>query len=295
MANQTLYPNPFNQTLPEEQRLPVVVSSPHSGANYPKSFLESSRLGNLAIRRSEDFAVDDLIKSAVTFGIPVHSATYPRAFVDVNREPYELDPSMFEGSLPEFANRRSIRVSGGLGTVPRIVAEGQEIYRGKIPVEEAMLRISTVYKPYHSALQNLIALTHVTFGKAVLIDFHSMPSTASMPENSRRPDIVLGDRYATSCDPAVLHFAKSIFNELGYQVMINKPYAGGFITEHYGRPQNGLHAMQIEINRELYMDEVRIVKNSNFDSLSGDLTYFFSQLTELDFDALAGSHPLAAE
>lgn len=295
MANQTLYPNPYNQALPEKQLMPVVVSSPHSGANYPKSFLDSSRLGDLAIRRSEDFAVDDLIKSAVEFGIPVHAATYPRAFVDVNREPYELDPSMFEDSLPDFANRRSIRVSGGLGTVPRIVAEGQEIYRGKIPLEEAMRRISCIYKPYHSALQNLIALTHVTFGKAVLIDFHSMPSTANLPENTRRPDIVLGDRYATSCDPSVLHFTKSIFTELGYRVMINKPYAGGFITEHYGRPQNGLHAMQIEINRELYMDEVRIVKSQNFDSLANDLTHFFSRLSDVNFEALTGSHPLAAE
>ncbi len=295
MTDKNANPEPFLQLLPKEQLMPVVVNSPHSGSFYPPSFVNSSRLGNLAIRKSEDFGVDELVRSAPLHGIPMLSATYPRAYVDVNREPYELDQVMFDGELPGFANKRSIRVSGGLGTIPRIVAEGEEIYAGKIPVEDALQRISSIYKPYHNALQNLIARTHVDFGQAVLIDFHSMPSSGALPEHGRRPDIVLGDRYSTSCAPSVVLHAKAVFSDLGYDVSINKPYAGGFITEHYGRPQSGLHALQVELNRELYMDEIRITKNRNFINLADDLSRFFSRFCELDFDTLAGQQSLAAE
>ena len=170
-----------------------------------------------------------------------------------------------------------------------------KIYPHKISVEDALLRISDIYKPYHNALQNLLAKTHVDFGLAVLVDFHSMPSSGAVPEQGKRPDIVLGDRFSTSCDPSLVQHAKAVFSDLGYDVTVNKPYAGGFITEHYGRPLSGLHAIQIELNRELYMDEIRISKSRKFDGMATDVSRFFSRFSEFDFSALKGSQPLAAE
>ena len=288
-------PSPFYQVLPEAQTKPIVVNSPHSGRHYPDDFLRNSRLNNLSIRRSEDFLVDEIVKGAVSSGIPVLNAVYPRAYLDVNREPFELDPSMFDGELPKNANTRSIRVSSGLGTIARIVAEGEEIYSQRLPASEAVRRISEIYRPYHEALQNLLARTHVTFGLAVLLDIHSMPSNNSAPVRETRGDIVLGDRFGSSCDPRILHEAKSIFQNLGYHVEINKPYAGGFITEHYGRPLNGLHALQIEINRSLYMDEIRMLKSKGFENLAADFDHFFSEFSAMDMTGLEGSSPLAAE
>lgn len=286
---------PFFERQPEIQTAPVVINSPHSGRYYPQEFLAESRLGNLAIRRSEDFCVDELVHGAVQCGIPILQANYPRAYVDVNREPFELDPTMFSSMLPEFANTRSVRVSGGLGTIPRVVAEGQEIYARSLDLNEALNRISTIYRPYHNALQGLLARTHVQFGVAILLDFHSMPSSGARGRDDDKPDIILGDRFSTSCDGRIIHHAKAILRELGYQVAINQPYAGGFITEHYGRPENGLHALQIELNRALYMDEIRIEKNSGFAALRKNLETFFARFVELDMSGLHGSQPLAAE
>ena len=286
---------PYVQHVPDDQTAPFVVNSPHSGRHYPQEFLTSSRLNNLSIRRSEDFHVDELSMSAFSFGIPVLHAVYPRAFVDVNREPFELDPSMFEGKLPDRINTQSIRVSSGLGTIPRIVAEGEEIYAQKLPASDAHSRIANIYRPYHLALQNLLARTHVNFGCAVLLDMHSMPSSSMLTDRDNRADIVLGDRFGSSCDSTIMHHVRSIFRDMGYRVEINRPYAGGFITEHYGRPLNGLHALQIELNRSLYMDEVRIRRSSGFDRLAADLATFFSKISAMDMTGLEGSQPLAAE
>ncbi|MEM7214446.1 MAG: N-formylglutamate amidohydrolase [Pseudomonadota bacterium] len=287
--------SPFHLSCPLEQSAPIVANSPHSGRFYPENFLSNSRLNHLSIRKSEDFMVDEIAKNSVDHGIPLLSAVYPRAYLDVNREPYELDPSMFSERLPDHVNTRSIRVSSGLGTVPRIVSEGEEIYSYKLPTNEAFNRISNVYRPYHSALQNLLARTHVKFGLAVLLDIHSMPSSNAAPNGDRRGDIVLGDRFGSSCDPRILHHAKSVFKSMGYQVEINRPYAGGFITEHYGRPLKGLHALQIEINRALYMDEIRIRQSRHFEELVENFDRFFEEFAVMDMSGLQGSHPLAAE
>ena len=182
-------------------------------------------------------------------------ANFPRAWLDVNREPYELDPKMFAGSLPTYANVRSVRVAGGLGTIARIVSEREEIYARPLAVEAALARIDLVYKPYHRVLRQLVVDTRAAFGLAVLIDCHSMPSTVRGGYGRPRPDIVLGDRYGTSCAAELTDLSAQILARRGYSVTRNKPYAGGFITEHYGQPARGLHAMQIEVNRSLYMDE----------------------------------------
>ena len=250
---------------------PAIFNSPHSGRIYPPNFLISTRLDLSTLRRSEDSFVDELLLGVVGRGHPLMRAHFPRCYVDVNREPYELDPRMFDGRLPSFANTRSMRVAGGLGTVARVVGDAQEIYGQRLSVDEALRRIETLYKPYHRALRRLITRVHRDLGTAVLIDCHSMPSTTAAKEDRPRADVVLGDRYGTSCVPVVSETVEQTLRSLGYSVSRNKPYAGGFITEHYGNPAAGLHSIQLELNRALYMDEKRYERSASFAHLRDDL------------------------
>jgi len=271
---------PFLVAEPASQTVPFVFNAPHAGAVYPSSFLTESRLDALALRRSEDAYVDELFSPMSTLGAPVMAARFPRALLDLNREPYELDPRMFEGRLPPFANTRSMRVAGGLGTIPRIVADGQEIYRGRVSVDEALRRIEWLYKPYHRTLRQLVNRTASLFGHAVLIDCHSMPSTSLSRDDGLKADIVLGDRYGTSCVGVLTDLVDVTLRAKGYSVTRNKPYAGGFITEHYGEPALGRHALQIEINRALYMDERTMTKRPGFETLLRDLAQVFEIVTQ---------------
>ncbi|MCC6947833.1 MAG: N-formylglutamate amidohydrolase [Bradyrhizobiaceae bacterium] len=269
---------PFEVVEPAALSGPVVCNSPHSGRAYPATFLAQSRLDLETLRRSEDTFVDELFADAVKFGVPVMRAHFPRAFLDVNREPYELDPRMFDGRLPPFANTRSLRVAGGLGTIARVVGDAREIYHRRLPVEEALARIELYYKPYHRSLRRLIVNAQRQFGVAVLVDCHSMPSNASGRDDRPRADIVLGDRYGTSCAASVTDVIEECLRELGYSVVRNKPYAGGFITEHYGDPGAGLHAVQIEVNRALYMDEREYRKSTRFEAVRKDLSRMIARL-----------------
>jgi N-formylglutamate amidohydrolase len=276
---------PFAIEEPERHTAPFVFNVPHAGAVYPSEFLISSRLDALALRRSEDAFVDTLFAGVVPLGAPLMKARFPRAYLDVNREPYELDPRMFESRLPPFANTRSMRVAGGLGTIPRIVADGHEIYRGRLSVDEALRRVEWLYKPYHRTLRQMVHRTTRSFGHAVLIDCHSMPSTSLSREDAAKADIVLGDRYGTSCSSAVTDLVEAALRARGYVVVRNKPYAGGFITEHYGEPALGRHALQIEINRALYMDERTLARRSGFEILGQNLKEAFRQVIhEIDSD-----------
>ncbi len=270
---------PFVVAEPVRQTVPFVFNVPHAGAVYPSAFLTESRLDAMALRRSEDAFVDELFAGVVSLGAPLMAARFPRAFLDLNREPYELDPRMFEGRLPPFANTRSMRVAGGLGTIPRIVADGQEIYRGRLRADEAVHRIEWLYKPYHRMLRQLVHRTARGFGHAVLIDCHSMPSTSVSREDGAKADVVLGDRYGTSCAALLTDLVDSALRARGYTVVRNKPYAGGFITEHYGEPALSRHALQIEINRALYMDERQLRKTAGFKSLADDLAAVFAGVT----------------
>src|SRR3954464_7504860 len=262
---------PFEILEPAECRGPVVFNSPHSGRIYPRAFLSAAKLDLSTLRRSEDSFVDELIAGVVPRGHPLMQVYFPRCYIDVNREPYELDPRMFEGRLPSFANTRSMRVAGGLGTVARVVGDAQEIYNQRIPIDDALRRIEGLYKPYHRALRRLFTRVHRDFGAAVLIDCHSMPSAAGSKDERPRADVVLGDRYGTSCVAAVVETIESTLRGQGYSVSRNKPYAGGFITEHYGNPAAGLHAIQLELNRALYMDERRFERSASFGRLAADL------------------------
>lgn len=284
----------FHVATPACQAAPFVFNSPHSGRTYPQGFLDQSRLDRLTIRRSEDAYVDELFAGATSLGAPLMAANFPRAWLDVNREPWELDPRMFNEPVPSFANTRSARVAGGLGTVPRLVGEGLDIYRARLPLSEALSRIERAYKPYHERLQKLLAHTHGRFGYAVLVDCHSMPANIRVSENETRPDFIIGDRFGTSASRALSEQAIRLLNAMGYSVSHNKPYAGGFITEHYGRPDRGLHAIQIEVNRGLYMNETTYEKAPGFEALCGDLTAFCRSLMQVADTGFVEA-PLAAE
>src|ERR1700674_1106914 len=272
---------PFEAVEPAQCRGPVLFNSPHSGRVYPPAFLLASRLDLATLRRYEDCFVDELLLGVVARGHPLMRAHFPRCFVDVNREPYELDPRMFDGRLPSFANTRSMRVAGGLGTVARVVGDAQEIYDQRIPVDDPLRRIEGLYKPYHRALRKLVTRIHRDFGTAMLVDCHSMPSTAGPKDERPRADIVIGDRYGTSCVGDVTDTIETSLRERGYTVSRNKPYAGGFITEHYGNPTAGLHSVQLEINRGLYMDERRFVRSEAFSTVARDLEEMAERLNQI--------------
>lgn len=279
---------PFEVLEPAGIPGPLVFDTPHSGRTYPSRFVGQSRLDPLTLRRSEDAFVDDLVQGVVARGTPLIRALFPRAFLDVNREPFELDPRMFEGRLPGYVNTRSLRVAGGLGTIARIVGDGQDIYSDRLPVEEGLRRVEGLYKPYHRALRKLLNRAHRFCGIAVLIDCHSMPSSSLDRDERPKADIVLGDRYGVSCSPIITDAVDATLRRLGYQISRNKPYAGGYITETYGNPSGGFHALQIEINRALYMDERRITPLPGFERLARDLMTVHDALMDLPFATVAG-------
>jgi N-formylglutamate amidohydrolase len=285
---------PFEIVEPAEWRAPIIFNSPHSGSVYPHDFLNASRIDLAALRRSEDSFMDELIGDLSARGFPTVRVNFPRSYVDINREPYELDPRMFIGRLPSFANTRSMRVAGGLGTIPRVVGDGQEIYRGRISVEDALARIEALYKPYHRALRRLINKAHQAFGAVVVVDCHSMPSIGVSRDEPRRPDMVIGDRYGTSCAPLLPDMVEETMGALGYSIGRNKPYAGGFITEHYGNPASGLHTVQVELNRSIYMDERRRERGPRFEQVAKDFSILADALAAIPLGEL-GPFQAAAE
>lgn len=283
----------FRINRPGLQTAPVVFNSPHSGSNYPQSFQAQARLDLHNLRRSEDCFVDELFSASVAMGAPLMQADFPRAWLDLNREPYELDPDMFHDPLPGHVNTSSVRVAGGLGTIPRIVSEGEEIYAGKLAWKDAQARIQNHYIPYHEALRQLMADTYRKFGTAILVDCHSMPSVAGL-SGSGRPDIVLGDRHGTSCDSWITQHLEEQLRAHGLKVSRNRPYAGGYITQRYGRPREDVHAVQIEINRMLYMNEATLKKTRGFSRLQTLLLDVMSKFIARARDQ-AGPTAIAAE
>lgn len=280
----------YDIAWPARVSTPLVYASPHSGTYYPPDFIAASALEFPVLRRSEDSFVDELFAAAPGFGAPLLRCLYARVYLDVNREPYELDPNMFEDELPAHTNTTSLRVAGGLGTIARMVADGAEVYRGKLQFQEAEKRVQQVYQPYHYALGTLLTRARDAFGVAVLIDCHSMPSTGVGRDSGRgrsRPDVVLGDRFGTSCAPALIDRVHRLLSGAGYAVTRNTPYAGGFTTHHYGRPAQRVHALQIEINRGIYMDEERLRPLPGFAAVQAQITQVTAALSALTADELA--------
>ena len=264
---------------PARQTIPVVFASPHSGRGYPDELLAASRLDALGLRRSEDSFVDELFAAAPEYGAPLLAATFPRAWCDANREPWELDPAMFADRLPAWVNTSSARVGAGLGTIARVVASGEAIYRDKLSFADAERRIRTCWRPFHDELAKLIEETRAEFGQCLLIDCHSMPTHGHTGRTgTRTADFVLGDAHGTACAPQFARQVETLLSELGFNVRRNDPYAGGYITRHYGRPREGVHALQIEIARELYMDEARIERLPRFATLQYGVSRFIAGL-----------------
>jgi N-formylglutamate amidohydrolase len=283
--NLQLAAAPFSILAPVEQTIPLVFASPHSGQEYPPEFVAASRLDPLMLRRSEDAFIDRIFAAAPQFGAPLLRAHFPRAYVDPNREPYELDPAMFVDRLPDCVNARSPRVAAGLGTIARVVANGEEVYRHKLRFSEALARLEANYFPYHRALQQLLDATHARFGCYLLIDCHSMPSIGGPMDADpglRRLDIVLGDCYGTSCGPKITALAEATLRGQGLTVRRNTPYAGGYTTRHYCRPAEGLHTLQIEVNRALYLDEDRIVPLPEMQRLCAMMTALIEALAAME-------------
>jgi N-formylglutamate deformylase len=278
-----LYAQPLKIDRPFRQTVPFVFASPHSGSFYPESFIAHSRLSSLALRRSEDAFVDELFSGAVALGAPMISARFPRAFLDVNRAPDEIDPAMFDGPLNVAFDAPSSRVSAGLGVIPRIVRDGAEIYRARLRADEAEERMRHLYRPYHAALSELVAETLAQFGTAVVIDCHSMPSAAAVP------DIVLGDRYGAASTPALTRHAELCFQRQRFHVVRKTPYAGGYSTVLHGRRDRDVHALQIEINRTLYLDEEHIVRGPRFEGVHAGLTAALKGLVSIASELIGGS------
>lgn len=286
---ESLKAEPARVMRPARQSVPFVFASPHSGRLYPPSFLERSRLNPISLRRSEDAFVDELFAPVVEHGAPLVLARFPRAYLDANRAPAELDAAMFEGSLPFALDRASPRVQAGLGIIPRVVREGVEIYRQKLTAREAEERIQLFYRPYHALLERLVAQTRNRFGLAVVVDCHSMPSAAAAP------DIVLGDRLGLAAAPELTYAAESAFARQGFRVARNTPYAGGHTVVLHGRPCGSTHALQIEINRALYLDEDRVERRPAFAEVRRHLACALRELIGFAMPSHSTAPPLAAE
>ena len=283
--------------LPARQTMPVVVASPHSGSVYPAEFLAQAAVPLAALRRAEDAFVDELFGAAPSLGMPLLAARFPRSYVDANREPYELDPAMFEGPLPRPLNHRTTRVAAGLGMIPRVAASGEAIYRGRVPAETIEHRLETCWRPYHTTLSMLVEQTYSWFGGALLVDAHSMPSSVQgigTRDRDARVDIVLGDNHGESCSADLVECAERWLTARGLRVLRNQPYAGGFTTQRYGRPALSRHALQIEINRALYMDEARHERLPTAGVMERLMTGLLEEIGGLALEILL-PRPLAAE
>ena len=260
----------YHLDRPAARTTSVVFASPHSGRAYPAAFLKRASLDRHEIRSSEDAFVDDLFASAVVHGAPFLQARAPRAYVDLNRAAEELDPALIEGVRRLAHNPR---IASGLGVIPRVVANGRAIYRGKLPLSEAQRRSETCWRPYHETLQALLDESHAQFGEAILIDCHSMPHEAleTLGERGRRPEVVLGDRFGAAAGAVVIERIEAAFTAAGFRVARNMPFAGAYITQAYGRPSRRQHAIQVEIDRALYMDEDRIAPGPGFETVRAAL------------------------
>ncbi|MFT3975326.1 MAG: N-formylglutamate amidohydrolase [Amaricoccus sp.] len=281
----------FTIALPADHRSCAVFSSPHSGRDYPAALTRSSRLTLRQLRSSEDAFVEELFAAAPAAGAPLIAARAPRAWVDLNRGPEDLDPALIAGASRAAQNPR---IAAGLGVIPRVVGEGRAIIEGKLSLADAERRIAAVWRPFHARLASLVAETRATFGVAVLFDCHSMPHDALNATPSvwgRRPNVILGDRFGTACDRWVIDLAADVFGEAGFLVARNTPFAGGYITQTYGCPRRGVHALQIEIDRALYMDESRVERSAAFAEVAARLAEVTHRLAAIRPRSL----PMAAE
>jgi len=289
MAHDLIHPpdseaQAFTLTRPAQHLVPLVFVSAHSGRDYSPDFLAATRLDATALRKSEDAFVEELFAAAPDLGAPLLAARFPRAWCDANREAWELDPGMFDEPLPDWVNSASPRVGAGLGTIARVVANGEAIYRHRLSFREAELRVRLSWEPFHAALAALVSETRVRFGACLVVDCHSMPTPPG--QGSEGPQFVLGDAHGSSCAPRTMRAMEALLQGQGFRVQRNDPYAGGYITRHYGRPRENTHAIQIEIARGLYMDEGRVERTQGFGVFRAQMDQVVASLVGLDWAAL---------
>jgi|688.fasta_scaffold209951_2 N-formylglutamate amidohydrolase len=278
----------FSIDLPIGEASPVICASPHSGRRYPADLLAAARLDLRQLRRTEDAYVDKLVKSAPARGATLLTAELGRAYVDLNRDPLELDAAMFNGPLPAGAKIHSPRVAAGLGVIPKLSASGREIYGRRLVASEIERRLALAHRPYHAALDQVVRTAVKTYGCALLLDWHSMPSSAARMGGGAAPDVVLGDLHGRSCASGVIDAIEAWFVRQGYRCQRNQPYAGGYTMERYGRPADGVHALQIELNRALYLDEARLELTPGFDRLRRDLSGLITTVVR-DWRSMTGA------
>lgn len=263
----------------------LVFASPHSGDVYPEDMIAAARLPVASLRASEDAFVDRIVAGTPALGASLIRARFARSYIDLNREPWEMDPAMFDGDLPEYAHGRTARVAAGLGAIPRVAGEGRPIYARKLTFAEAKARVELAHAPYHDALDRQLAAARAAHGTAILIDWHSMPAAAARGQRAKGGgpcDIVLGDRFGAACSPRLTGLVERELEALGYRVTRNAPYAGGYTTEHYGRPVRRTHALQIEINRALYMNETTREPTEGLAKLTADAETLTRVLAAMD-------------
>lgn len=293
MAHDLIHPpdagsRAFDLLRPAQHSVPLVFVSAHSGRDYSTDFLAATRLDATTLRKSEDAFVEELFAAAPGLGAPLLAARFPRAWCDANREAWELDPGMFDEPLPDWVNSASPRVGAGLGTIARVVANGEAIYRHRLSFREAELRVRLSWEPFHAALAALICETRDRFGACLLVDCHSMPSPAGPTggQGIEAPQFVLGDAHGSSCAPRATRAMEMLLQGQGFRVRRNDPYAGGYITRHYGHPSENTHAIQIEIARGLYMDEERVERAQHFGVFRAQMELLVRSLVGLDWPAL---------
>jgi len=285
-AAPSAFAAPVTVLRPPRQTLAVVVSSPHSGRRYPDDLLARTGLDPLTLRSSEDSFVDELFAAAPELGAPLVKAEFPRVYVDANREPFELDPAMFADPLPDYVTTQNARIAAGLGTIARVVSNSMPVYRDKLRFADALGRIEGCWRPFHDALTDAIEATLDRFGYCILLDAHSMPSNVLTVGADGRAhpvgDIVLGDCHGAACSPLLVQRSERAMTRLGYRVQRNTPYAGGFVTRHYGRPEAGIHALQVEVKRGLYMNERRLQRGAGFARVAADMRRLIAVLGGFD-------------
>lgn len=270
------YELPYRLEAPEKMTAPVVFASPHSGSLYPLDMREALCVPLNTVRRTEDAFVDELFGAVPDRGGILIAAKYARTVADLNRDPRELDPDMFSDGVPRPCGMPTARVDAGLGCLPRVAARGEAIYGRRLTRAEGEARLAGIHDIYHQCLATELGSLKERHGRAFLIDCHSMPSV--QPGRRNLADIVLGDRFGSSCDPRLTGRIERAFRAQGFSVARNAPYAGGYTTRRYGRPKRGIHAVQIEINRGLYMDEQAVVAHSGFAQLQDVLSGIIEEI-----------------
>jgi N-formylglutamate amidohydrolase len=280
---------PFHRIGPDRPATPVILSVPHAGRAYSDALLRAARVPQAVLEALEDRLVDRLAWRAVADGATAIVATAPRAEIDLNRDERELDPAMVAPPPPSGELRSTVRTRGGLGLVPARLAGAGGLWRGRMSRDELQRRVATIHRPYHAALAKALAAARKRYGFAILLDCHSMPPR---PQGDAGAGVVFGDRFGATASSQVVMSAVGAAEALGFTAACNEPYAGGHVVERHGRPDDGIHALQIEIDRSLYLDGTLKEAGDGFDRAARLIAAVAKAASAA---GMSEPHPIAAE